>query len=191
MKMSLLFVGEEEIRHPHTIGLCEREVLESTTEFVEFEAFVQPLLPEGQLDTVLLKTADALRWHVCPWRIPIRRWTDISARQSITVNRLCITYRWCVQAHASWFQWLGRSTYKRHKNGHAADIALSVMLGTLVGAAAPQSLYMLSLVVLVPSLQHRHSALCKHMYANRVNVCLSYTSIQYVTWLADGALTIL
>lgn len=52
--MTLLLVREEKIRHPHSIGFGECEILESSSEIVKFESFVQPLFAEGQLHAVFL-----------------------------------------------------------------------------------------------------------------------------------------
>lgn len=101
MKMPLLFVREEEIWHPHAIGLREREVLESTAEIVELESFVQPLLPESQLDAVLLKTAHAMRRHqFFHGARQLRDEHKSPDGKSIATNHLCITDDACKHMQA-------------------------------------------------------------------------------------------
>lgn len=55
VKMSLFLVGKEQIGHPDSVGIRQREILQSSSEIVELEPFVQPLLAERQLYAVLLQ----------------------------------------------------------------------------------------------------------------------------------------
>lgn len=63
VKVTFLLIGEEQIRHPHPVGFRESEILQPASVIIKLQSFIQPLLSERQLNTVLLQDKSTHETH--------------------------------------------------------------------------------------------------------------------------------